>query len=343
MPDDNALPNPGAKQNLSPVDKAAILLMSMGERDAAEILKQMGPKEVQKVGTAMSSLRHVSQESIEGVLSSFIADCSGQSSLGVGSEGYIKNMLTEALGESRARGLMDRILTDDTSSGIHSLKWMDARSVADAIRNEHPQIQAVVLSHLEPDQAASILAQFPDKERLDVVLRLATLESVQPDALKELNVVLEKQFSGKTTKPSTNIAGTKLAADIMNSLDKTIEAELMEAIKGTDEELGVRIQDLMFVFDNLREVDDRGIQALLREVSSEVLILALKGADDFLKEKIFGNMSKRAAELLRDDLEAKGPVRISEVEVAQKEILVIARRMSESGEIQLGSGGDDMI
>jgi len=296
MPDENALPNPGAKKNFSPVDKAAILLMSMGERDAAEILKQMGPKEVQKVGSAMSSLSHVSQESIEGVLSSFIADCSGQSSLGVGSEGYIKNMLTEALGESRARGLMDSILSDDAASGMHSLKWMDARSVADAIRNEHPQIQAVVLSHLEPDQAANILSQFPDKERLDVVLRLATLESVQPDALKELNVVLEKQFTGKTTKPSTNIAGTKLAADIMNSLDKTLEAELMEAIKGTD---------------------------------------------DALKEKILGNMSKRAAEMLADDLEAMAPVRISEVEAAQKEILSTARRLSDSGEIQLGSGGGE--
>ncbi len=343
MPDDNALSRAVAPKNFSPVDRAAILLMSMGEKDAAEILKQMGPKEVQKVGTAMSSLRQISQESVEHVLSQFIADCSGQSSLGIGSDKYIKTMLTEALGETRARGLMDRILTGDNSSGIHSLKWMDARAVADAIRNEHPQIQAVVLSHLEPDQAASILGQFPDKERLDVVLRLATLESVQPDALKELNVVLEKQFSGKATKPTTNIAGTKLAADIINSLDKTIEAELMEAIKGVDEELGGRIQDLMFVFDNLREVDDRGIQALLREVSSEVLILALKGADDYLKEKIFSNMSKRAAELLRDDLEAKGPVRISEVEVAQKEILVIARRMSDAGEIQLGGGGDDMI
>ncbi|MCB1664513.1 MAG: flagellar motor switch protein FliG [Pseudomonadales bacterium] len=343
MPDDNALPRPGAHRNFSPVDRAAILLMSMGEKDAAEILKQMGPKEVQKVGTAMSGLRQISQESVEQVLSQFISDCSGQSSLGVGSDNYIKNMLTEALGETRARGLMDRILTGGTSTGINSLKWMDARSVADAIRNEHPQIQAVVLSHLEPDQGASILAQFPDKERVEVVMRLATLESVQPDALKELNVVLETQFSGKTSKPTTSIAGTKLAADIMNSLDKTIEAELMEAIKAVDEELGVRIQDLMFVFDNLREVDDRGIQALLREVSSEVLILALKGADDYLKEKIFSNMSKRAAELLRDDLEAKGPVRVSEVESAQKEILVIARRMSEAGEIQLGGGGDDMI
>ncbi|MCP5331220.1 MAG: flagellar motor switch protein FliG [Gammaproteobacteria bacterium] len=343
MPDDNALPSPGSNRTFSAVDRAAILLMSMGEKDAAEILKQMGPKEVQKVGSAMSGLRQISQESVEQVLSQFIADCSGQSSLGTGSDNFIRNMLTEALGETRARGLMDRILTADSASGIHSLKWMDARSVADAIRNEHPQIQAVVLSHLEPDQAASILAQFPDTERVDVVMRLATLESVQPDALKELNVVLEKQFSGKTSKPTTSIAGTKLAADIMNSLDKTIEAELMEAIKATDEELGVRIQDLMFVFDNLREVDDRGIQALLREVSSEVLILALKGADDYLKEKIFSNMSKRAAELLRDDLEAKGPVRVSEVESAQKEILVIARRMSDAGEIQLGGGGDDMI
>jgi flagellar motor switch protein FliG len=343
MPEDNALARQGMSKNIPPIDRAAILLMSMGEKDAAEILKQMGPKEVQKVGTAMSALRTVSQDNVESVLSQFISECNSQSSLGVGTEAYINNMLVEALGETRARGLMDRILTGGSATGIHSLKWMDARSVADAIRHEHPQIQAVVLSHLEPDQSASILSQLPDKSRLDVLLRVATLESVQPDALKELNIVLEKQFSGKAAKPTTSIAGTKLAADIMNSLDKTIEAELMEAIKGVDEELGVRIQDLMFVFDNLREVDDRGIQSLLREVSSEVLILALKGADDYLKEKIFSNMSKRAAELLRDDLEAKGPVRIAEVDVAQKEILTIARRMSDAGEIQLGGGGDEML
>lgn len=344
MPEDN-FPSraQGVVKNVTSVDRAAILLMSMGEKDAAEVLKQMGPKEVQRVGTAMSALRSVSQDSVGNVLTQFLTECGSQSGLGVGAETYIKNMLVEALGEDRARGLLDRILLGGSSSGINSLKWMDPRSVADVIRHEHPQIQAVVLSYLEADQSASILTQFPNKVRLEILMRVASLESVQPDALKELNAILEKQFSGKGSNPSTSIGGIKSAAEIMNNLEGSIEAELMEAIKSVDEELGSRIQDLMFVFDNLREVDDRGIQALLREVSSEVLILALKGADEFLKEKIFANMSKRAAELLRDDLEAKGPVRISEVETAQKEILGIARRMADAGEIQLGGGGEAML
>ena len=344
MPEDN-FPSraQGDVKSVTSVDRAAILLMSMGEKDAAEILKQMGPKEVQKVGTAMSALRSVSQDSVGNVLTRFLTECGSQSGLGVGTETYIKNMLVEALGEDRAGGLLDRILLGGSSSGINSLKWMDPRSVADVIRHEHPQIQAVVLSYLEADQSANILAQFPDKVRLEILMRVASLESVQPDALRELNTILEKQFSGKGSTPSTSIGGAKTAAEIMNNLEGSIEAGLMEAIKSVDEELGSRIQDLMFVFDNLGEVDDRGIQALLREVSSEVLILALKGADEFLKEKIFANMSKRAAELLRDDLEAKGPVRISEVETAQKEILGIARRMADAGEIQLGGGGEAMI
>lgn len=330
-------------RTISSLERAAILLMSMGEKDAAEILKQMGPKEVQKVGSAMSSLKSVSQDAVSGVLSQFLHECGNQSGLGVGAENYIRNMLTEALGEERARGFLDRILMGGSSSGINSLKWMDSRSVADVIRNEHPQIQAVVLSYLEPDQSASILANFPEKVRTEIMMRIASLESVQPDALKELNLILEKQFSGKGSNPSTSIGGTKTAAEIMNNLDGAVEQELMQSIKNLDEDLGNQIQDLMFVFDNLRDVDDRGIQALLREVSSEVLILALKGADDFLKEKFFANMSKRAAELLRDDLEAKGPVRIVEVEAAQKEILVVARRMADAGEIQLGGGGEAMI
>jgi flagellar motor switch protein FliG len=330
-------------RNIGSLERAAILLMSMGEKDAAEILKQMGPKEVQKVGAAMSGLKSVSQDSVSGVLSQFLQECGNQSGLGVGADNYIRNMLTQALGEERAGGFLDRILEGGTSAGINSLKWMDSRSVADVIRNEHPQIQAVVLSYLEPDQSAGILANFPEKVRTEIIMRIASLESVQPDALKELNLVLEKQFSGKASNPSTSMGGKKAAAEIMNNLDGAVEQELMQSIKNLDENLGNQIQDLMFVFDNLRDVDNRGIQALLREVSSEVLILALKGADDFLKEKFFANMSKRAAELLRDDLEAKGPVRIVEVEAAQKEILVVARRMADAGEIQLGGGGEAMI
>jgi flagellar motor switch protein FliG len=338
--------NAAAKQqavNITSVDKAAVLLMSMGEKDAAEVLKQMGPKEVQKIGAAMTSLQNVSQDTVEYVLNEFLSDCGTQSGLGVGADNYVRNMLTTALGEERARGLLDRILLGGSSGGINALKWMDPRAVTDVIRNEHPQIQAVVLSYLEADQSANILANLPDKVRLEVMMRISALESVQPDALKELNQILEKQFSGKGSNPSTVLGGTRTAAEIMNNLEGGVEQELMDAIRSLDEDLGDQIQDLMFVFENLGDVDDRGIQALLREVSSEVLIVALKGADDFLKEKIFGNMSKRAAELLRDDLEAKGPVRVSEVEAAQKEILTVARRMADAGEIQLAGGGDEMM
>ena len=328
---------------ITSLERAAILLMSMGEKDAAEVLKQMGPKEVQKVGAAMSQLKSVTQDTVSNVLNQFLSECGTESGLGVGVENYIRTMLVEALGEERARGFLDRILMGGSSTGINSLKWMDPRSVADVIRHEHPQIQAVVLSYLDADQSASILANFPEKTRLEILMRIASLESVQPDALNELNQILEKQFSGKGSNPSTTIGGTKTAAEIMNNLDGAVEQELMQAIRDLDEDLGDRIQDLMFVFDNLREVDDRGIQSLLREVSSEVLILALKGADDYLKEKFFSNMSKRAAELLRDDLEAKGPVRIVEVEAAQKEILVVARRMADAGEIHLGGASEAMI
>lgn len=328
---------------ITSLERAAILLMSMGEKDAAEVLKQMGPKEVQKVGAAMSQLKSVTQDTVSTVLNQFLSECGTESGLGVGVENYIRNMLVEALGEERARGFLDRILMGGSSTGINSLKWMDPRSVADVIRHEHPQIQAVVLSYLDADQSASILANFPEKTRLEIMMRIASLESVQPDALNELNQILEKQFSGKGSNPSTTIGGTKTAAEIMNNLDGAVEQELMQAIRDLDQDLGDRIQDLMFVFDNLREVDDRGIQSLLREVSSEVLILALKGADDYLKEKFFSNMSKRAAELLRDDLEAKGPVRIVEVEAAQKEILVVARRMADAGEIHLGGASEAMI
>ncbi|NKB31538.1 MAG: flagellar motor switch protein FliG [Pseudomonadales bacterium] len=326
-----------------PANRAAVLLMSLGEKDAANILKYMGPKEVQRVGTAMSSIANVSRQDVELVFGDFINNFNTQSGLGLGTEDYIRNMLVEALGEDKAGGILDRILVDGNTSGIDSLKWMDPRSVATAIQNEHPQIQAVVLSYLDADRSANILMNFPEKVRLDIVMRIATLESVQPDALKELNAILEKQFSGGGANPATDIGGLKTAAEIMNNLDRSVETELLESLKELDEEMGDQIQDLMFIFDNLKEVDDRGIQALLREISSDLLILSLKAADEELQEKIFGNMSKRAAELLRDDLEAKGPVKISDVEAAQKEILATARRMAEAGDIQLGSSGEQMV
>lgn len=333
-----------AVAKLTKVDKAAVLLLSLGETDAAQVLRHMGPKEVQRVGVAMAQMRNVHREQVEQVMSEFVEIVGDQTSLGVGSDSYIRKMLTSALGEDKANGLIDRILLGGNTSGLDSLKWMEPRAVADVIRFEHPQIQAIVVAYLDPDQAGEVLGHFDHKVRLYIILRVSSLNTVQPAALKELNTILEKQFSGNSNASRTTLGGIKRAADIMNFLDSSVEGQLMDSIREIDDTLSGQIEDLMFVFNNLSDVDDRGIQALLREVSSDVLVLALKGSDEGVKEKIFKNMSKRASELLRDDLEAKGPVRVSDVETAQKEILTIARRMAEAGEIVLGGkGGEEMI
>jgi len=331
----------GAK--LSGTQRAAVLLLTLGEDNAAEVLKHMGPKEVQKVGSAMASMTNVPREQVSRVLEYFSETVQEQTALGVGSEDYIRTVMVEALGEDKAKGVMDRILLGSSTKGLEALKWMDARAVAELIRLEHPQIQAIVLSYLDNDHAAEVIRFFPERTRHDVLLRIATLDGIQPSALQELDDILERQFQGNQNVQSSSVGGIKAAADILNFVDSSIEGEIMEAIKDADAELGQQIQDLMFVFDNLIDVDDRGIQSLLREVSSETLILALKGADQAMKDKIFNNMSKRAAEMMRDDLENKGPVRLSEVEGAQKEILAIARRMSESGEIALGGKGAEQF
>jgi len=330
-------------ENLSSLERAAILLMSLGETDAAQVLKHMGPKEVQKIGLAMSQLQNVSRAQVEEVLGDFLEDVGEQTGLGVGADSYIRRMLSEALGEDKANGLIDRILLGGNTTGLDTLKWMEPRAVADIIRFEHPQIQAIVLSYLDSDQGAEILRFFDPKVRLDVTLRVAALESVQPQALQELNDILEKQFSGSGGTQTTSMGGVKVVANIMNNLDSSIEGDLMDAIKEIDEALGEEIEDLMFVFDNLADMDDKDLQTLLREVKPETLTLALKGAENRVQEKIFKNMSKRAAELLRDDLEAQGPTRVSEVESSQKEILGVARRLADDGTINLASGSDEML
>lgn len=332
-----------ATAKLSKVDKAAILLLSLGEGEAAQVLRHMGPREVQRVGLAMAQMQNVHREQVEQVMGEFVETVGDQTSLGVGSDSYIRKMLTQALGEDKANNLVDRILMGGNTSGLDSLKWMEPRAVADVIRFEHPQIQAIVVAYLDPDQAGEVLSHFTEKSRLDIILRIAALNTVQPAALQELNQILEKQFVGNNSAARTSLGGVKCAADIMNYLDGAVESQLMEDIKGIDEDLSAKIEDLMFVFDNLRDIDDRGIQTLLREVSSDILVVALKGADDEIKEKIFKNMSKRASELLRDDLEAKGPIRLSEVDAAQKAVLTVARRLAESGEIILGKGGEEMV
>lgn len=327
------------KQGLDYDQRAAVLLMTIGEESAAEVLKHMGPKEVQRIGIAMTRIGDISKDVVKGVLEEFMETVNSQTSVGMGAEEYVRNVLTNALGEEKAAGIIDRILLGGNSKGLESLKWMDARAIAELIRNEHPQIITIILSYLDSDHAAVVLAEFPEKVQADIMLRIATLEGVQPAAMKELNDTLEKQLKGGANVQSSNIGGIKTAADILNFVDGAVEAAIMEKVKESDEELGQEIQDLMFVFDNLVDVDDRGIQTILREVATDTLLLALKATDDELKEKIFDNMSKRAAEMLRDDLEAKGPVRLSEVETAQKEILTITRRLADEGQITLGSGG----
>ena len=325
-------------------ERAAIFMMCLGEESAAEILRHMGPKEVQKIGGAMASLERVSRSDIDTVLRDFSELIQDQTSLGIGADDYVRSVLRSALGEEKAAGLIDRILLGRNSKGLEALKWLDPRAIAEMIRHEHPQIVAIVLSHLDPDQSAETLSHLPERMQADLILRIATLDGVQPAALQELDEILERQLSGKSTAKSSMIGGVQTAANILNFMDSSRESSIMEGIVQVDEDLGERIQELMFVFDNLVDVDDRGIQTLLREVTTESLVLALKGADDELKDKIFRNMSKRAAEMLRDDLETKGPVRVSDVETAQKEILAVARRLADSGEIMLGGkGGETMM
>ena len=335
------LPQAFDVDKLDGVDKAAILLLSLSEEDAAQILKHLEPKQVQKVGMAMAAIDDLSQAKISAVHNLFIEQIQSFSTIGFQSEDFIKKALTAALGEDKAASLIDQIVMGSGAKGLDSLKWMDSKQVANIIRNEHPQIQTIVLSYLEPEQSAEILAQFTEKVRLDLTMRIANLEEVQPAALQELNEIMEKQFAGQAGAQAAKMGGLKAAADIMNYLDTNVEGQLMDSIREHDEEMSQQIQDLMFVFENLMDVDNRGIQAILREVPQDVLMKAIKGTDDALKEKILGNMSKRAAEMLADDLEAMAPVRISEVEAAQKEILSTARRLSDSGEIMLGGGGGE--
>jgi flagellar motor switch protein FliG len=327
----------------SGTERAAILLLTLGEQEAAQVLKHMGAKEVQRIGAAMAKLANVSREDVSGVMKEFTSSVETQTSVGVGAEDFLRKVLVDALGQDKASSIIDRISIGRSTKGLEALKWMDARAVAELIRLEHPQIIAIVLAYLEPDQSAEILTCLPANMRSDIMVRIATLDGVQPNALTELDDIMEKTFAGKGTARTSALGGAKAAANIINNLEPSQEGVIMDQIVQADEALGARIQDLIFVFDNLLEIDDRSMQELMRQVSSDKLLLAMKGCEDAMKEKIFKNMSQRAAEMLKDDLESKGPVRISEVEGAQKEILQIARKLAEAGTIALASKGDEYV
>jgi flagellar motor switch protein FliG len=336
--------NVARKISLDGIDRAAVLMMSLGTQDAAVIMKHLSPRQVQKLGVAMASLKNVERREVTEVLGDFINVVANETSLGVNSDEYIKEVLINALGKERAGSVVDRILLGASAKGLESLKWLDARGISEVIRHEHPQIQAIVLSYLEADIAAQILSLFTEQQRLDLVMRISTLDAIHPRALQELNEVMEQQFSGaNNTQSATKVGGLKTAAEIMNFLDRGIEEKLITQVGEKDQKIAQSIQDLMFVFDNLLSVSDRDIQLMLREVNTESLLVALKGADPLVKEKIFVNMSKRAAEMLRDDLEARGPIRLKDAEAAQKEILMVARRLAEEGKINLGGAGEAMV
>ena len=320
---------------------AAIFLMSLGEEGAAEVFKHMSPKEVQKLGETIAKTKVVPREKVEQVLVRFTAAAESQSLLVNDTADYVKAVLRRALGEDKASLLIDRILLGGDVSGIESLKWMDPLAVAELLRNEHPQIVAAILVHLDYEQSAAVLKQLSERQRNEVLLRVATLEGIQPTALKDLNEVLFKVLAGGDKIRKSSLGGVKAAAEIINLLGANIESTVIESIKSYDSDLAQKIMDKMFVFDDVAKLDNKSIQIVLKEVASETLVVALKGASPELKEKILANMSSRAAESMREDLESRGPMRLSEVEAQQKEVLKIVRRLVDEGQVVLGGGGDD--
>ncbi len=323
--------------------RAAILLMSLGEQDAAALLKQLDARDVQKVGAAMAELQEVSRDQMNVVLDSFIGSADAKAGIASGSQDYVRRVLTQAVGKTKADLLLDRLSTGAAGQGIEQLKWMDAKAVAQVIGSEHPQIIAIVFSHLPPEQAAQVLPLLPEQVRTEVLLRIANLSEVPQTALNELDQLVEKQTHAIPPSTVRRVGGAKTVAGILNAMERAQSSEELGKIQQADGELHQRIKDLLFVFDNLLTVDDRGIQSLLREVGSDALALALRGAEPEVQEKILKNMSKRAAEILKDDMEARGPVKLSEVEAAQKEIITIAQRLAEEGTINLGGKGNEYV
>ncbi|AOS77778.1 MULTISPECIES: flagellar motor switch protein FliG [Hydrogenophaga] len=320
---------------------AAIFLMSLGEEEAAEVFKHLSPKEVQKLGETIARTRAVSHERVDQVMQRFTTTASSQSLLVSDTDNYVRAVLKRALGDDKAALLIDRILQGGDVSGIESLKWMDPLSIAELLRNEHPQIVAAILVHLEADQTAAVLKNFTERTRNEVMLRIATLEGIQPTALKDLNEVLYKVLAGGDKIRKTSMGGVKTAAEIINMMGTQIESSVIESIRDFDPELAQKIMDKMFIFEDLLKLDGKAIQLVLKEVATDQLIVALKGATNELRELVLSNMSSRAAEALREDLEARGPIRLSEVEAQQKEILKVVRRLSDEGQIVIGGGGEE--
>jgi len=324
---------------LSNTQRAAVMLMLLGEDEAASVIRHLAPKEVQHLSAAMISVADLSQEAVSAVLDGFIATIKKQTNIGGGID-YLENVLKNAIGEDKASSVLSRIMPASANRGLEVLQWMDARSISEMIEHEHPQIIAIVLSFLDHDVAADVLRFLPEGLRPEVLSRVASLETIQPTAMQELEAIMRKQFSSNSSLKSSSVGGVKAAAKIMNYVKSDIEQGMMRAMSSKDADLAQRIQDNMFAFENLEGSDNRSIQTLVRNVPTELLMVALKGADDILKDKFLLNMSQRAREMFVEEMEAKGPMRLSEVEEARKQILRTARRLSDAGEMMLGRGSD---
>jgi len=336
--------NKSTFEMLTGTQKSAILMMLLGEDEASEIVRNLSPKEVQHLGTAMYSVQGLDQETVNSVLDEFLAIIKAQTSLGMGAGNYIRNVMNKALGEDKAQSVLSRISPSQTSKPIDILDWMDARSIAELIVDEHPQIIALIISYLDYGLGADVLGLLPTNLQPEVIRRIATLQTVGPDALAELEKVMQSKFKANTSLRAAKVGGVEAAARIMNFTKQAMELRIMKDIARDNKDLMQSIQESMFVFDNLILSDDRSLQTLLRATDSELLVLALKGADEPLREKLFGCMSKRAAANIQDEMEALGPVRLTEVQAAQKEIINVARKMSDEGTIVLaGRGGDDFV
>jgi flagellar motor switch protein FliG len=331
-------------EELAGTQRAAILLMSLGEQDAANVLKQLDAREVQKLGLAMAELKEVSREQMNSVLEKFIGVADARANIAGAPPDFVRRVLTQAVGKQKTEMLLDRVTKGEAGQGIESLKWMESKAVAQIIRGEHPQIGAIVLSHLEPEQSAAILPLLPADMRTEVLMRIATLNEVPQSALTELDQLVEKQANAVPSTPVRRIGGARTVANILNAMERGPSGEALAEIEKADGDMHVRIKEMLFIFDNLLDVDDRGIQALLREVASDKLAVAMRGAEPEVQAKILKNMSKRAAEILKEDMDARGPVKLADVEAAQKEIVTIAQRLAEAGTISLrGKGGGDFV
>ena len=323
---------------MTSTEQAAVIVLLLGEQQAAEIIKYMDPKEVQSLGGAMVAVSDVSQEAVNAILDEFVATIKKQSSLGLGSTDYVEKVFKRALGDDKAASVLGRILPGQSTKGLEILQWMDARAIADMIKTEHPQVNAIILSVLDHQVAADVLNFLPDETRPEIIQRVASLETVQPSAMQELESIMKLQFSNNTSSKSSSFGGIKAAAQIMNSTKTALEASIMKGLEGIDPDLMMRIQDNMFTFENLAAVDNKGIQVLMRAVDNNQLMIAMKGASEDVKARFFDNMSERARGMFKDEMDAKGLMRLSDVEEAQKQIMRSARKLSDSGELVLGGG-----